>query len=1069
MTSRLLAPTVAALLVVSTVVAAVAPANPVLAERERLEWSSIRTPSDDDYVVVAPSEVSVLTMGSSYLWYASDIPNERFLWTEDGGLTWQDDIREALLNAEPAPELPVWDIAVAPDDPDFLVAVTSFDHGGGVVPRSQVYVSDDRGVTWECAYVPEAVTSGAGLQISDIDIAPLSSGERDVAICTRNPVDLSVAGDVWVAQSTAWTSWVAQDVNAGAGMDVSSVRFSPDYAADETIICVASDADDTYLWTGYRDRDANSTLWNVTDPDYFEICETDEDSPGEDELMYCELVVPPEYSGDIAANRNVYLYYTSDTEYDDAYWIEDNEVKRLDVDRGSDVELASLAYFKGLVMVGEIYGDAETGRARVWICRNPQDSFPSWYEPEKHPSGGYNPDGIANARVAITPDGNYGVCWTSTSDVMVAADWASPAKWAGNVVGDPDESAVSRCDTGYNFLYWNQISLIDTDMEHLCDYSLWIVGDLDEDDPGNVVYLASQGVGLDSIWRTRAALMDDLGQYWERVHFTVESGHDDIIMRRTPGDTPEDAVFCAIRDTNYAYKSLDEGRSWERIRECPDITDFAVVDSERLYVLDGDLLNIAQWTKVRRWYVWEWERDIETGLEPNSGYSLAYHGNNYIMVGDDGQKAEIAVSTDGGETFELLPALPELGKVHIVLDEDFARNKLMYAATEAGASSIYRWVIGGATEWDSLHTPDSGFTGLTQIADALYGAYGEGVDRTLVPRAESVTAMEWDNLTVGLNPGTDYFRSGTLRSLLLADVELWGVDGREYDYDAEEGCLWVYSDTFVLPTPWPTSPATGEVLPCDSCACDACPFCFHWKGLPKACEYELWVAMDERFDYVLLEVDGIDVENCGPPGVCYFEIPFNFDCGQTYFWRVRATATEDGEEVHTRWSPPMRFQVAAGTTVETMHVFPQVDSPEPGAQGISRTPGLSWTGFPPTTVYELYLSDDNGFNNVIAREELDRSAYVYPGQLEWGKTYFWKVRALEPVTSEWMTASFTVIPEPAPEPELGSSPLEQLPLGFLPEGTPTWIWLVIGSLVLLNVLIVLAVMLGRAGARRSGD
>ena len=1048
----------------------IAPSSPVLAERERLVWSVVRTPSDDDLVVANPSEVSVLEMGSATQWYASDIANGKLYSTVDGGLSWQDDIQDTLLDTDPAPELPVWDMAVAPDDPSFIAVVTSYDDGGGVEPRREVYISDDGGLSWKSLYLTNVSAWDASLQISDVAISPSYSQGRDIAVCTRNPTDGLASGDVWVAQSDAWHSWSQQEINFGFGMDVSAVAFSPDYAADETIICVASDGlgvgelNDTFLWTGYRDWSTNSTLWNVTTPDYFEICETDEDSPGESELKYCALEIPPTYSGDIDSYRDVYLYYSSDIDFDDAFWIEDNEVHRLDVDRGSDIELASISQYEGVVMVGAIEADGDVGRARVWYCRNPHDGFPSWYEPDKRPSGGYGTD-VANAIVRFTPDGDWAVCATSTNAVATAADWFDENKWMGQGA-TTDESAVSRADSGYGWMFWNQISLIDTHIDHLCDYSLWIIGDLDEDDPGNVIYLASQGSGLDSIWRTRAALMDDLGQRWERVNYTVESGHNDIIMRRTPDDSPEDAVFFAARDTNYAYKSLDEGRSWERIRDCPDITDFAVVDSERLYVLDDELLNIAQWTKIRRWYVWEWTRDIETGLE--SGYSLAYHGNDYIFVGDDpdnGGEGRIALSADGGDTFELLPALPEPGKVQMCVDEDFARNKILYAATEDSSSPISRWIVGGTLEWESLHPPDTGFAGLTQIADVLYGAYGEGVDRTLIPRANTVTVGDWDTLTVGLDSGVD-FRPGTLESLLEDNVELWAIDNRQYDYDAEDGCLWVYSDTFALPTPWPTSPATGDVLDCDACACDACPLCFGWKGLPKACRYELWVAMDERFKYVLLEVGDIDVVSCDGHGICTFEIPFSFDCGGTYYWKIRATSTEEGEEVHSRWSPPMRFSVAAGTTVHSMHVAPQPDAPEPGAQGISRTPGLSWTGFPPTTVYELYLSDDNEFGNVLAREELDRSAYVYPGQLDWGKTYFWKVRALEPVTSEWMIASFTVIPEPAREPEPGPSPLDQLPLGFLPAGTPTWVWLIIGSLVLLNVLIVLAVMVSRAKNQR---
>ena len=227
----------------------------------------------------------------------------------------------------------------------------------------------------------------------------------------------------------------------------------------------------------------------------------------------------------------------------------------------------------------------------------------------------------------------------------------------------------------------------------------------------------------------------------------------------------------------------------------------------------------------------------------------------------------------------------------------------------------------------------------------------------------------------------------------------------------------------------------------------------------------MWVAMDEKFKFVLLEVDQIDPVCCDAPGVCYFEIPFVFGCGETYYWRVRATGTTEEEEVHTRWSPSMRFTIAAGTTVEEMHVAPLPDAPEPGAQGVSRTPGFSWNGFPPTTEYEFLLAEDEEFTLLVDRQELERTAYVYPGELDWGKTYFWSVRALKPAPSEWTVASFTVVGEPQIPPP-GPSPVLDLASGVPPPTTPQWIWLVIGLLAMLNVLIIFWVASSRRQSTR---
>ncbi|MBN1152795.1 MAG: hypothetical protein JXA58_06240, partial [Dehalococcoidia bacterium] len=236
-------------------------------------------------------------------------------------------------------------------------------------------------------------------------------------------------------------------------------------------------------------------------------------------------------------------------------------------------------------------------------------------------------------------------------------------------------------------------------------------------------------------------------------------------------------------------------------------------------------------------------------------------------------------------------------------------------------------------------------------------------------------------------------------------------------------------------------------------------FCFEWKPMPKAIKWDLWVALDEQFQHVILQLEDIEPWCCDTPGICYFEIPMSFDCNSTFYWRVRATGTTEGERVHTRWSPAMHFLVAAGSRVESMHVAPTDVTPEAGASGVNRTPGFSWTGFTRTTRYEFQLASDDAFRTLLAREDLDRTAYVYPGMLDWGGTYFWRVRAVEPYPSEWWSASFTVLPQPTPEVVQQASVLDLA--GFKTSTTPLWIWVMIGALLLLVVSVLAYIVIER--------
>ena len=232
----------------------------VSANPEKLKWSIVDTPSDEGNVVVTPSEINAVVVASSKIFYALDIPHKKIYKSTDSGFTWDDKLSQSL--EDEGASLPVWCIAVAPDDPDLLAVVTD--------NRKEVYVSDDGGQNWERAAVPNI---GAML-IADITISPHYDGNHDVAIGTRSP-DGSANGDVWIIKLGGFASWKAQGLN----MDISLVRFSPSYSSDTTILAVASDIDSTYLCTRHKVGD----IWEDVIP-AVEISVGIGNSPSESEL-----------------------------------------------------------------------------------------------------------------------------------------------------------------------------------------------------------------------------------------------------------------------------------------------------------------------------------------------------------------------------------------------------------------------------------------------------------------------------------------------------------------------------------------------------------------------------------------------------------------------------------------------------------------------------------------------------------------------------------------------------------------------------------------------------------------
>ncbi len=149
----------------------------------------------------------------------------------------------------------------------------------------------------------------------------------------------------------------------------------------------------------------------------------------------------------------------------------------------------------------------------------------------------------------------------------------------------------------------------------------------------------------------------------------------------------------------------------------------------------------------------------------------------------------------------------------------------------------------------------------------------------------------------------------------------------------------------------------------------------------------------------------------------------------------------------------MNFTVKTCSAIEEMHLAPILVAPENGGRGVSRSPGFSWLGFPHTTKYEFILAKDAVLTEIVVKEKVPTSAYTYSGKLDWGTTYFWQVKAIEPVPSEPSTIGvFTVMPQ-QPQPTLPAMPVTL--------STPLWIWLVIGILTLLVIVVIVLCLVKR--------
>jgi len=775
---RVLRPLLAALALALSV-----PVLSVPAQAGRMIWSTVDTPGIQFYTVVSPAEIDFLARSrDGRIFYAADTSQSRLYRSDDSGVSWLE-ISGNLLAA--GAQLPVWNLALSPDNPQFVAAVTS----AGNRPR-QVYVSQDGGQTWNDTAFPAAADIGA------LDVSPVY-GAFDIAAGTRS----GGLGNVYVYRSGGvGGAWAAQ----GFSGDVLSIRFPSSYRADPSIAVLYSTAAGTYFNAGVHDLNANTTNWaTVFDGNPPEITVSGAGtSPKAAQVVSGCLQLTADYSGQAPALCRVYLSIDAPGANAGIFRVDDAVVYQLMASNGR--RISSIAYFGtysgGKLLAGAVSGDAAQGTVLTWFTDTPMTCPTAcWYQTEKPPTGAGG-SGYGNAIVMWSPDGSRAYCGTASAPLTGPGTW--PAAYLTGAQLDESAFSLSR-DNGKT---WNQVSLIDTQISFLSDVA--VKADL------SMLYIASinsSGPGLDSIWRSGGSVS---GKSWERV-LCFPAARNDIILRMSNYGN-DGAVFMSSRDTDDLRQSQDDGQTWKAQLPSMNVTDFSVTlvnNTRYLYALSSTSIRRANASSLTA----QWSQQALVGLSGCHTIFAAPTGE--VVVGGSGSDARVAYSP-GATAFVATTYLPSAGNIHTVLDYRFSDTAVIYAAGDSAGGDIYYWLTGYSRDWDTMGAPSSGFWGLAQMG-TLYGASSSGagssVDRTLYPEALGPPSIEWDTLTTGLPAGVAFTRE-PVSLKLSSGINLWAVDNRPYDYAAGTGRLWTFCDclsptpNYRLPAPSPVQKETAPKL-----------------------------------------------------------------------------------------------------------------------------------------------------------------------------------------------------------------------------------------------------------------
>jgi len=1000
----------------------VIPANiQVTATPDVNTWSSLDIPEDGEaggWVMADGSDIRhlIITDDGTLYCYANPSGTDRTLFkSTDNGNNWEytGGVTDTIL-----------DIAAVPGSSSTVYYATA----------SGIFRSVDAGVSFDSLPPNPGGVGSNNVSIVCIDV--VRAGENNIiAVGTGDSDNLQYGGVYILDESGANPAWA--DTGIGS-YDVCALSFSPEYATDGQLIAVATDEQNTIIATKTGDSDWNQVIGEATIQGLAAVS--------------ADIA----FTGDYDAATGDYILFVgvnTGNETGDVYKIgaepapADSTVTDLDIGAGyglSGVDVSGLAASGTAAAVCLLAGC--TGSTQVYRS---SDSGIIWERSAKQPTGGsdtfvvvdnyFSGNGIAytattGAESAFSRTTDGGVTWNQSGLI----DTAMTASRIIDLAVSPNYSQ----DNTLFMLTFNTISI---------EYSLWRSGDggvawervfctaFDNVDSlsmvelspdyftGNqVIYLAGTGDGLPALWKS-----EDNGQSYtyrvapyqidvftvlddDTIFFGGFDGNNGLVYKTGDGGVsyttevaagaqlPEDVAASPDYEHNgivmvgnvagWVYYSSDNGNTFEplpsddvsppfngsvTIAFDPDFTSNNIVYAASSAADEGIYRFVLNQSS-------EWER-IDDSI-PNGGtisqLAVSPEGFLYAVntqtVNTAGQQGGIERSLNPASqltpTFETI--VSELGDGVILSGLWFRGNRLWSIDTENNRLLTY---LDGLTVPVSLVSPANEATGTgtsNMVLDweTLNGAteyrwqLDYSADFTGVPAdfegdtgASSVRLPE-------LSTGTTYY---------------WRVR-------AIEPVLGPWSDTWSFITALGQADAAPVLLSPEAGEEGVSPNpLFQWSAIAGAEEYELVVSTDISFDSLVIDRTG---EYALPVTAWESDISLEYD--SIYYWKVRAV----GQGSCSSWSSVGVFVTESLPDVNQPVEVPLLLSPGAGARDVSLNPLFQWSAVDGAEEYELTVSGDVYFNDLV----IDRTGgYALPVtawesdiSLEYDTTYYWRVRAV---------------------------------------------------------------------------
>lgn len=220
------------------------------------------------------------------------------------------------------------------------------------------------------------------------------------------------------------------------------------------------------------------------------------------------------------------------------------------------------------------------------------------------------------------------------------------------------------------------------------------------------------------------------------------------------------------------------------------------------------------------------------------------------------------------------------------------------------------------------------------------------------------------------------------------DVLFEGEGGDSLTVNYTNGSVTV-NDIEPLPAPNLSSPANGET------GVSISPV-LKWQEVEGADSYNVQLSGNDTFTELIVDQTNVI-------GTSYNVVGLSYET--TYYWRVSAENSDGTSDWSAVWSFTTRTEQTDPLDAPTL------SSPSNGAVDVELPVTLDWNNVPGATSYDVQLSDDDGFSNLIVDENGITSSNYTVSELDNGTTYYWRARAKNASeTSNWSASwSFTTV------------------------------------------------------------